>query len=137
MTDNPLSMMTLTGSFLPIVSHCKFPPCVCRCLSTELFCNLNYVLQHKMLFFCCTVPFLMTYTFSHSVTATAGTNSFQQVVPKFRSNLTWHLNMLAVKDLPRSHEEESKTDARESEKRTNGSKYDFSDRTERNCTVNP
>ena len=41
------------------------------------------------------------------VTATAGTNSFQQVVPKFRSNLTWHLNMLAVKDLPRSHEVES------------------------------
>ena len=70
------------------------------------------------------------------VTATAGTNSFQQVVPKFRSNLTWHLNMLAVIDLPRSHEKESKKDARESEKRTNGSKYDFSDRTERNCTVN-
>ena len=42
------------------------------------------------------------------VTATAGTNSFQQVAPKFRSNLTWHLNMLAVKDLPRSHKKESK-----------------------------
>ena len=54
------------------------------------------------------------------VTATAGTNSFQQVIPKFRSNLTWHLNMLAFKDLPRSPEGESRkrTPARARRERT-------------------
>ena len=69
------------------------------------------------------------------VTATADVNSFQQVVPKIRSNLTWHSNMLAVKDLPKNNVRKSKRRPRERAKRENGSRYSFLDKISWNCAI--
>ena len=70
---------------------------------------------------CHSIPRLQIYRYQifklGYVTATADVNSFQQVVPKIRSNLTWHSNMLTVKDLPKNNLRKSRRRPRERKKR--------------------